>query len=295
MKVFVQTPAPRGYHFDGNFAEWNTKLKDNAERLGKETIVVDLAGSDEWMDMVEGGDLFLARYSQGAATIPPSVWKPKLNKINELFRGNMFPSLNEIQEYDRKDLQYKKMLECNVPQPKTYICGESPSFVSEDYVVKKYSGSSSMEVEKYNHNDIQNIEGDYIIQEFLPDNSCDFRINIIGDYAMGYIRQNRDNDFRASGSGKNVYVADKLPIECIDIAASFSKRNNFSSMCYDFVLDKNKEWVCLEYSYTYVMSYIRKTGSRFSLENREWEKIGEPGEENNMLCPAKMIVEKIIQ
>lgn len=41
-----------------------------------------------------------------------------------------------------------------------------------------------------------------LFQEFLPENAFDTRITVVGNRAFGFRRYNRDNDFRASGSGK---------------------------------------------------------------------------------------------
>ena len=48
---------------------------------------------------------------------------------------------------------------------------------------------------------------DYVyFQKFLPNNKYDIRIVVIGDRAFGFIRYNRENDFRASGSGKRIMI-----------------------------------------------------------------------------------------
>ena len=95
------------------------------------------------------------------------------------------------------------------------------------------------------------LQKDYVyFQKFLPDNKYDIRIVVIGDRAFGFVRYNRENDFRASGSGKKDYDITKVPIEAVKIAFDVSKRCKFQSMAYDFMYDNNKV-VINEISYCY--------------------------------------------
>ncbi len=100
------------------------------------------------------------------------------------------------------------------------------------------------------------MQKDYVyFQEFLP-NDYDIRITVIGRRAFGFTRKNRENDFRASGSGRIVYDLDKIPLEAVKIALDVSKRCNFQSMAYDFLLDKNGNPKVGEISYGYKNSAV---------------------------------------
>lgn len=66
-----------------------------------------------------------------------------------------------------------------------------------------------------------------------------------------FVRHNRDNDFRASGSGKIDYDINKIPLEAVKIAHTISKENNFQSMAYDFLMNINNEVVLNEICYCY--------------------------------------------
>lgn len=95
------------------------------------------------------------------------------------------------------------------------------------------------------------LQKDYVyFQKFLPNNNYDIRIVVIGDRAFGFVRYNRENDFRASGSGKKDYDITKVPIEAVKIAFNVSKRCKFQSMAYDFMYWNNKV-VINEISYCY--------------------------------------------
>ncbi len=66
----------------------------------------------------------------------------------------------------------------------------------------------------------------------------------------------RDNDFRASGSGKIDYNIDKVDKKCIKIAFKVSKQLQFQSMAYDFIYNENNEPEFSEMSYTYLDTAI---------------------------------------
>jgi len=96
------------------------------------------------------------------------------------------------------------------------------------------------------------IQKNYVyFQEFLPDNKFDIRITVIGNRAFGFIRYNRSNDFRASGSGKIDYNLNKIPLDAIKIAHRISMQNSFQSMAYDFLYDKSGKLVISEISYCF--------------------------------------------
>lgn len=107
--------------------------------------------------------------------------------------------------------------------------------------------------QKYKLPDYFLIQKNYAyFQEFIPNNKFDIRITVIGNRAFGFIRYNRDNDFRASGSGKLDYDIRKIPLECVKIAHEISKNSGFQSMAYDFLIDPDGKPVIGEISYCYV-------------------------------------------
>lgn len=93
-------------------------------------------------------------------------------------------------------------------------------------------------------------------QEFLPGNPYDIRITVIGNRAFGFIRHNRPNDFRASGSGSLDYDLNKIPPEAVRIAHQISEENGFQSMAYDFLYDHDRRILLNEISYCYVNKAI---------------------------------------
>jgi hypothetical protein len=95
-------------------------------------------------------------------------------------------------------------------------------------------------------------EAGYIyFQEFLPGNAGDTRVTVIGDRAFGFIRKNRPDDFRASGSGLIDFSPDLVDPRYIEIAFDINKRGRFQAMAYDFLM-KGNEPVIVEISYTFL-------------------------------------------
>ncbi len=94
-------------------------------------------------------------------------------------------------------------------------------------------------------------KGYIYFQDFLPHNNFDTRITIIGDRAFGFLRVNRPNDFRASGSGAIVYQSNKIDERCIRVAFEVTKRINAQSLAFDFIFDENHNPRIVEMSYCY--------------------------------------------
>ena len=92
-------------------------------------------------------------------------------------------------------------------------------------------------------------EMDYLyFQEFIANNDSDIRIVVIDGKAFGIKRMNRENDFRASGSGFILY--NKASIDERFVKAAFEVNRKLKAQCiaYDFVLDNDKP-LLIEISY----------------------------------------------
>ena len=106
-----------------------------------------------------------------------------------------------------------------------------------------------------------NEKGYFYMQDFIPDNTFDIRVVVIGDRAFAIKRITRENDFRASGSGKIVYKKEEIDERCVKI--SFDVNNKINSQCiaYDYVFDSNNNPLIIEISYGFSASaYDKCTG-----------------------------------
>lgn len=125
-----------------------------------------------------------------------------------------------------------------------------------DFSIKKYIRKNARKliniIEGNDSSFFWNIEKNYVqFQKFLPDNSYDTRITVIGDRAFGFRRMTRNNDFRASGSGVIDHNKDDVNLKCVEIAFEVSQKMNFQTMAYDFLLNDKKEPEICEISYTF--------------------------------------------
>jgi glutathione synthase/RimK-type ligase-like ATP-grasp enzyme len=92
-------------------------------------------------------------------------------------------------------------------------------------------------------------KGYALFQEFLPANTHDIRIFVIGTNAWGFTRNMRKNDFRASGSGSFDYSRDRIPDSVVKAAITVSQKLGFQAMTYDFLRDGKGDHKMIEISF----------------------------------------------
>lgn len=107
-------------------------------------------------------------------------------------------------------------------------------------IITKYSYK-----ERFNKEEI----GYVYFQDFMPNNDFDIRVLIIGNRAVAVKRMNRENDFRASGSGKIIPDKKHIDNEFIKIAFEINHVLKMQSVTFDFLRDSNMRIVLSEISY----------------------------------------------
>lgn len=205
---------------------------------------------------VNYGDFLLGRYNESCLDI-----KYNFSNISNMFDNKTWPDKKSMQLYNDKKEQIKLFAEQKIPHPPSlYInnYSELPKWEFPFVCKKSYGSSSSNVFMAYSKDDIK---FPCIIQKFCENNDYDIRITVIGHRILGFKRNNRSNDFRASGSGLIEPLQD-LPKQCVEIAYTICKNNNFHTMCFDFV-KYNDEYVILEISYTFSASAIIKNCNFF--------------------------------
>lgn len=112
-------------------------------------------------------------------------------------------------------------------------------------------------------------ERNYVLmQRFYGGNEGDIRVTIIGNRAFVFGRQNRQNDFRASGSGKLIYSDyDAFGAE-IELAFQLSAYLQAAFLAVDIIKDAQGRPVLVEYCPGFVMQaiercpgYVRRNGA----------------------------------
>lgn len=101
-------------------------------------------------------------------------------------------------------------------------------------------------------------KGYFYVQDFLPANSHDTRVAVIGGRAFAFRRAMRPGDFRASGSGVIDYDLDKIDLKCVKIALEVSDHLKTQSCAFDFLFNKNNEPEILEISFGFQGEAVHK-------------------------------------
>ncbi len=83
-------------------------------------------------------------------------------------------------------------------------------------------------------------KGYIYFQDFIPNNSFDIRVIVIGSRAVAIKRMCREGDFRASGSGSIIYEHSEIDIDCIDIAFKTNESIKAQYIAFDFVFESGK-------------------------------------------------------
>jgi len=184
------------------------------------------------------------------------------------------PTLNEARLYDDKGAQYsvlKKWL------PETYYIKDKGEALKIAFklkypiISKGIDGASSATVRilKDKHEALKEIheafskkgmrsaydrrqQGYIYWQSIVPDNDCDYRVIIAGDFAFGLVRRVREGTIFASGSGDNYPITLKNEKERIAVSFAFeiARSINTKWMAFDvvfngevpFVLEMSSSW-----------------------------------------------------
>lgn len=97
-------------------------------------------------------------------------------------------------------------------------------------------------------------KGYVYFQDFIPNNSFDIRVCIVGGHAFALKRLTRKGDFRASGSGSIVFDKSQIDERCVRIAFEVNEKLKTQSIAYDFVFDEYKNPLIIEISYGFAVN-----------------------------------------
>jgi len=94
-----------------------------------------------------------------------------------------------------------------------------------------------------------NDAGYLLVQDFIPNNTFDIRVIVIGKKAFAIKRLVRKNDFRASGGGAIIYDKSEIDDRCVKISFDVNKKLKSQCVAYDFVFDEKNNPLIVEISY----------------------------------------------
>ncbi len=220
---------------------WYRRFGQQAAKAGIPCRTVDLLRCD-YRDLPMGAnDGLIGRFGHHPRDL--RRMRPIYAALDDYCGGRIFPCSHTYSFYDDKRRQMELLQAKKYPTPQTAFVesrDDVDRFLGETglrfpLVAKKTFGASATRVRLAHSLDEVLLPG--ILQEFCPNNDGDLRVVVIGNRVMGFRRNNRPGDFRASGSGLKEYL-DDLDFECVRLAHRISAENNFESMAYDFVRDR---------------------------------------------------------
>jgi len=88
-------------------------------------------------------------------------------------------------------------------------------------------------------------------QEYIPGNTFDIRIVVVGDKAFAIKRMVREDDFRASGSGMILYEKEHFNDSTVGLAFEMAAKLRTQSAAFDFVYANDRIYV-LEVSFGFI-------------------------------------------
>lgn len=207
----------------------------------------------KWIEKTSFPKVFKLRGGAGATNVKLVTSKIEAKKIVKKAFGRGFKQSDTIA--DLKD-SWKK-----------YISGRS----SIKYVIKRVARIFVND----EYSKMHSKEKGYVyFQEFIPNNTYDIRVVIVGDKAFALKRIVRKNDFRASGSGNIVYDKKQIDERCIKISFDVNEKINSQSIAFDYVFDKDNNPLIVEISYGY-------SAAAYDICEGYWDKSLEWHEGNN--------------
>jgi hypothetical protein len=267
-------------------SDWNKRFCEAFDKKLRDGFdfsysIVDINRND-WLDRIKPFNIIIWKsHWMGRLS---NHFKEKIFLIKNHLNIEIMPNLDTIWHFESKIAQNYLFKHYNIKTPNTFISFDYSEAI--DYIenchypqILKLSagaGSNNVRMIKNKKEALKIIKkhftktifskiikqycdhqmfGVIYLQDFIPDNDADLRITVLGDkYAFGFWRENRENDFRASGSGKIDYKRN-IPEEPLKYCLEVSKILNFDSMAYDIIF-KNEEFLITEISYGYNQNAI---------------------------------------
>lgn len=127
----------------------------------------------------------------------------------------------------------------------------------------------------------------FIVQNFIPNLNNDWKVLVYGNKLFVLYRGNRENDFRASGSGKFIFKKD-IPDGILEYAHSIMKKFDVPNISLDVGFD-GARFHTLEFQFLYFgTTTLEKSPFYFEKNNNSWDIV------DKTLCLEEVYVESIV-
>ena len=231
MKVFPNVAT--GWHFDDKVAQ-----KYLLESIGAPLVPTYVFYTKEealsWVREVSFPKVFKLKGGAGASNVKLAHTRKEAEKLIKQAFGSGFRQYR-WKEHFREELRRYKMGKQQLRGVVKTVC----------MALRKYP----TELDHYQGKEI----GYVYFQDFIPNNTYDIRICIVGDKAFALKRMTRKDDFRASGSGMIIYDRTQIDERCVQIAFAVNEKLQAQSIAYDFVFDQSNQPLIVEISYGYAV------------------------------------------
>jgi glutathione synthase/RimK-type ligase-like ATP-grasp enzyme len=230
IKVFPDFKT--GWHFDDKVAQ-KYLLEAIGAPLVPSCVFYDKNEALNWVDSTTFPKVFKLKGGAGAANVKLVKTKADAIKlINKAF-GKGFSQFDRLGYFKERCNQFRAGKETSLGLVK----GFGRLFIPTEFAKLQ-----------------PNEKGYVYFQEFIPNNSFDIRVIVIGEKAFALKRMTRENDFRASGSGNIIYYKEQIDKNCIKLAFEVNQKIQSQSIAYDFVFDEANNPLIVEISYGYAIS-----------------------------------------
>ncbi len=223
MKVFPDFDTT--WHFDDKVGQ-KYLLEAIEAPLVPSFVFYTRKEANEWIEDTTLPKVFKLRGGSGSSNVKLVKTKTEARKLVKKAFGKGF---SQFDRFNHLKLRYRN-----------FQSGKE-SFVA---VLK---GFARLFIGSHYGNNFTKEKGYVYFQEFIPNNKFDTRVVVVAEKAAAEKRMVRENDFRASGSGKFCY--DDINLDAIKIAFEVTQKLNLQSVAYDFVLDENDNPLIVEMSY----------------------------------------------
>ena len=220
------------WHFDDKLGQKYLLESINAP-LVPSHIFFDKFHANKWIDSTTFPKVFKLRGGAGAVNVELVTTEIHARKIVDIAFGKGFL------HYDRWKILKEKIGKMRLGQSNfaDVIKGTARFVIPTEYYQMR-----------------EHDKGYVYFQDFIANNDCDIRVIVIGDRAFAIKRLVRENDFRASGSGKIEYERNNFDDQTIRLAFQVSKKLNIQVCAFDFVFDHDSNPLIVEISFGFSMS-----------------------------------------
>ena len=230
IKVFPDTNT--SWYFDDKVGQ-KYLLESIGAPLVKSYVFYSAQEALGWIEKTSFPKVFKLRGGAGSINVRLIKTKKKARRIVKKAFHNGFQPFNRLSKL--KDRFWVLHRDKNLASVKKVIGGIGRLFIPT-------------EIDRFSHYQ----KGYVYFQDFIPHNSYDTRLVIIGNRCFGCRRYCRKNDFRASGSGLCEYEPALFDKKSILSAFETAEKLETQSVAFDFVM-LNKEPKIVEMSYCFPM------------------------------------------